>query len=85
MELKLLLEKYKNLGYSQKRIKEIIFDIFSSNSFVINSDQIEVKNNEVKIKISGTARTQFILYKTKIEKELQEKLKEEGLVVTKIN
>ncbi len=84
MELKLFLEKYKNLGYSQKRIKEILLDVFKKNSFEVESDQIEIKNTEIKVKISGAARTQFILIKTKIEKDLQEKLKAEGLFVSKI-
>lgn len=84
MELKFLLEKYKSLGYSQKRIQEIVLEVFKQNSFVIESEKVEVKNSEIKINISGPARAQFILYKTKIEEELQNKLKKEGLVVTKI-
>jgi hypothetical protein len=84
MELRLLLEKYKNLGFSQKRIKEITLLVCSNFSLKINSDDIDVKQTEIKINISGTKRMHFVLIKQKLEKQLQEELQKEGLLVTKI-
>lgn len=84
MELKLLLERYKNFGFSQKRIKEIVLSVSEQCSFKISSEDIEIKQTEVKINVSGTKRTHFILIKQKFEDLLQKELKKEGLVVTKV-
>jgi len=84
MEIRFLLEKYKNLGFSSKRIKEITLKVCEQFSLKLNSDDIEIKQTEVKIKISGTRRTHFVLVKGKLEKTLQEELQKEGLLVSKI-
>ncbi|MEN9921430.1 MAG: hypothetical protein RLZZ517_408 [Candidatus Parcubacteria bacterium] len=84
MEVKFLLEKYKNFGNSQKRIKEIVREVFSQNSFDLKPEEVDIKDTEIKIKISGTKRTHFILLKSKVEKEIQKNLQEEGLIVTAI-
>jgi hypothetical protein len=84
MEIKLLLERYKNIGFSERRIKEITFAVFEQNSFKLESQDVEIKQTEIKIKVSGTKKTHFVLLKQKIEKELQEALKKEGLLVTKL-
>lgn len=84
MEIRLLLEKYKKIGFSQKRIREITQDIFKEFSLIVTSDEVIVNQTELKINISGTKRTHFVLIKAKIEKRLQEELVKEGLLVTKI-
>ena len=85
MEIGLLLQKYAKLGFSQKRTKEILLEVFNSDfSFDIDPKDVEVKDTEIKLKISGVKRTQFVLYKNKIEKTVQERLKKEGIIVSKI-
>lgn len=84
MELKLLLEKYKSLGFSEKKIKEITFSICENNSLRLEKEDIEIKSTEIRIKISGTKRTHFVLIKQKLEQALFEEFKKEGLKVTKI-
>lgn len=84
MELKFLLEKYKKLGFSERRIKELTLEVSQKFGLHITSEHIIVKDTELKIQISGTARTHFVLIKPKLEVELQKALQEEGLSVTKI-
>lgn len=84
MEIKLLLEKYKNLGFSQKRVKEIMLITFEKFNLKVDSDDIKINQTEIKINISGTKRTHFTLIKKQFEEELQTVLKGEGLLITKI-
>ncbi len=84
MEIRLLLEKYKNLGFSEKKIKEITLRVCEEFSLVIESDNIVIKQTEIKIQVSGAPRAHFVLIKRKFEERLQEELKKEGLKITKI-
>jgi hypothetical protein len=84
MEIRFLLEKYKNLGFSEKRIKELTLVVCEQYSLKLTSDDIDIKQSEIKIKVSGAPRAHFALIKNKIEQSLQEVLKKEGLLVTKI-
>ncbi len=84
MEIKFLLEKYKNLGFSQKRIKEITFEVFKQFSFSLNPGDIQIKDNEIKVMFSGTKRTHFVLIKKNLEEKIKEDLKKEGFSVFKI-
>ncbi len=84
MEIRLLLERYKNLGFSQKKIKEITLLVFKNFSLTLTDEELQIKDTEIRIKVSGAKRTHFVLYKQKIEESLQEELKKEGLLVTKI-
>ncbi len=84
MEIKLLLEKYKNIGFPQKKIKEITLLVCKNFLLPLGDDDIQIKDTQIKILISGAKRTQFILYKQKIEQALQEEFKKEGLIITKI-
>lgn len=84
MELKFLLEKYKKLGFSQKRIKELCIEISRGQGLFLMDDNVEVKDGEIKMKISGSKRTHFFLIQEKLKKQLQETFEKEGLKVTKI-
>lgn len=84
MEIKFLLEKYKNLGFSEKKIKEITLRVCEEFSLIVSSDDVLIKQTEVKINISGSARAHFALVKSKLEHSLQESLQKEGLKVTKL-
>lgn len=85
MEIRLLLEKYKNLGFSQKRIKEITLSVCEEFKLTLDSKDVDVKDLEVKINISGARRTHFVLIKNKLESKLQEELQKEGFVIFKIS
>ena len=84
MEIRFLLEKYKNLGFSEKKIKEITLLVCEEYSLQVNSENIDIKQSEIKIKISGAPRAHFVLVKTKLEETLRERLKKEGLTISKI-
>ncbi len=84
MEVRFLLEKYKNIGYSQKRIKEIIEEVFKKNNIPLSKNEFEIIDTEVRVKISGVKRTHFILLKNKIEEEIKTTLTKEGLFVSSI-
>jgi len=85
MEIGFLLQKYAQLGFSQKRTKEIVLEVFNTDfSFDIDPKDVEVKDTEIKLKISGARRTQFVLYKNEIEKGIQARFKKEGITVSKI-
>lgn len=85
MEISFLLQKYAKLGYSLKKTKEIILQVLKDDfSISIDSKDIDVKDTEVKLKISGVRRVEFVLLRSKIEEAVQSRLKEEGIIVTKI-
>ncbi len=84
MELKFLLEKYKKLGFSQKRIKELCIEISQQYNLFLNNEDVDVKDGEIKMKISGSKRTHFFLVQEKLKNQLREAFEKEGLKVTKI-
>lgn len=85
MEIGFLLQKYAKLGYSVKRTKEIVLQTMQDDfSIQLDSKDIEVKDGEVKIKMSGVKRTHFTLLRSKIEEAIQTKFKSEGIIVSKI-
>ena len=84
MQIGLLLQKYAHLGHSQKRIKEVVYNIFIQNSFDITSKDIDVRDTEVIIKISGARRAHFVLLRNKIEESIKQELKKEGIIVSSI-
>ncbi len=84
MEIRFLLEKYKNLGFSEKRIKELTLEICEQYKLILTSDDVSIKQTEVKINVSGSARAHFVLVKKLLEQSLQEALAKEGLKVSKI-
>ena len=85
MHIGLLLQKYAGLGYESKRIKEIILETFAGSfSMPLEPKDVEIKNGDVKINISGVRRTHFVLMRSQIEKALQENLSKEGFSISKI-
>ena len=85
MEIGFLLQKYAKLGYSTKRTKEIVLQSLQDDfSIILDPKNVEVKDNEVKLKVSGVRRTQFVLLKTSIQNKIKEKLEKEGIVVSNI-
>lgn len=84
MEIKLLLEKYKNFGYSQKRIQEITSEIFSQFSIILEPQDIEIKEYEIRIKVSGVRKVEYVLLKSKIQEVLLLEFKKEGFNIKEI-
>lgn len=84
MEIKLLLDKYKNLGYSQNKIKEAVLLISTDFSLNLKPEDVLIKDWEIKLSISGVKRTHFVLIKKQFEDKLTQELKKEGLFVSKI-
>jgi hypothetical protein len=85
MQIGLLLQKYAKLGFGQKRIKEIVLATLSETfSIEIDPKDVEVKDTEVKIKVSGVRKAHMMLLRETIEKTLQENLSREGFSVSKI-
>lgn len=86
MEISFLLQKYAKLGNSLKRTKEIVLQTLQDDfSIHIQPSDIEIKDTEVKIKMSGVKRTHFTLLKSKIEENIQSKLKAEKILISKIH
>ncbi len=85
MQIGLLLQKYAQLGFGQKRIKEIVLStLVDSFSIEIDPKDVEVKDTQVKIKVSGVRKAHMALMRETIEKTLQENLSKEGFSVTNI-
>ena len=85
MEIGLLLKKYAGLGFASKRIKEIVLSTLNDSfSMGLSPADVELKDGEVRIRISGTRRTHFALLRQDIEKALRENLSKEGFSIHKI-
>jgi uncharacterized ubiquitin-like protein YukD len=74
-KIELFLEKYKNFGQSEKKLKEKIIktikDFFDIN---LETRQIEIKNGKIFIKISGVEKAEIFLNKNKLEKILEKEI-----------
>ena len=84
MELRFLLEKYKKIGSSEKRIKEIVQKIFLEYKIELLPQEILIRDQGVFIKISGSKKIEYTLLKHKIIYDIQKNLTEEGLIVKDI-
>lgn len=84
MELiSLYFAKYKNLGIESKTTKKILMDILKNVCKVeIDSKQIKIDKNNIKIDVTGAAKSQILINKVKINKAFLEKLEEVGLKTT---
>lgn len=81
MEIRLLLEKYKNFGFSQKRIKEITCEVCARFSIFIKDEDIIIKEPEIRIQVSGARKVEYILLKTKIQEVLLLEFEKEGIKI----
>ena len=85
MQIGLLLQKYAKLGFASKRIREIVMETMNDTfAFGLESKDVEIKDGEVKIKVSGVRKFEFTLKREIIEKTLQDNLSKEGFSVSKI-
>lgn len=89
MELiSLYFAKYQNLGIESRTTKKILIDVLKDISKVdIDLKQISIEKNDIKIKITGPAKSQILINKIKINKEFIKRLENSGLKTTtkKIN
>ncbi|HAS84455.1 MAG TPA: hypothetical protein DCS23_00035 [Candidatus Yonathbacteria bacterium] len=72
LQLKQLLERFKNLSNSEKVKKQIIINILNENKLPIKIEQISISKNTIFIKTQPIIKTEIILRKEKILKEIKE-------------
>ena len=84
MELiSLYFSKYQNLGLESKKTKEILINILKEIAKVeVEAKQIKIEKNEIKISVTGGAKSQILIYQTKINKEFLKQIEEKGLKPT---
>jgi c-di-GMP-related signal transduction protein len=86
--ISLYFGKYQNLGLESRTTKKILMDVLKEISKVeIDSKQIKIEKNDIKISVTGAAKSQILINKVKINKEFLKRLEEGGLKTTtkKIN
>jgi|GEM_PF-1255825 hypothetical protein len=73
--IELYLEKFKSLGATDFSFKKKICDIVNSVSKIdLQEEEVELFNGRVVIRISGVRKTEFVLYKDTIVKEINSKM-----------
>ncbi len=89
MELiSLYFAKYQNLGIESRTTKKILIEVLRDISKVeIESKQVKIEKNDIKIDVTGPAKSQILINKVKINKEFLKRLENSGLKTTtkKIN
>ena len=71
LQLGQLLERFKGLTNTEKEKKQIIVEIFKKNNIPININQINISKNTIFIKTQPIIRTEIMLKKEEIFKEIQ--------------
>lgn len=84
MEIRLLLEKYKNLGFAQNKIKEITIRVCNQFALHIEPVDVDVKEFEVFIRVSGVRKVEYVLLKSKIQEVLLLEFEKEGFKIKEI-
>ena len=84
MELiSLYFSKYQNLGVESRKTKQILIDILKEITKVeIEAKQIKIEKNEIKINVTGAAKSQILINKVKINKEFLKRLDNLGFKTT---
>lgn len=84
MELiSLYFSKYQNLGIESRTTKNILIDILKDVCKVeIDLKQIKIEKNDIKINVTGAAKSQILINKVKINKEFLKRLENLGLKTT---
>jgi hypothetical protein len=84
MEIRLLLEKYKNFGFSQKRIREITNEVFLRFSIQLDEENIRLNDSEIRIQVSGSRKVEYLLLKSKIQEMLFLEFEKEGFKIREL-
>jgi len=84
MELiSLYFSKYQNIGVESRTTKKILMEVLKEVSKVeIESTQIKIEKNDIKISVTGSAKSQILINKVKINKEFIRRLENLGLKTT---
>lgn len=84
MELiSLYFSKYQNIGVESRTTKKILMDVLMEIGKVeIDSKQIKIEKNDIKITVTGAAKSQILINKLKINREFIRRLEEKGLKTT---
>jgi len=72
LQLKQLLDRFKNLSNNEKTKKQIIINILNENKLPIKIEQISISKNTIFIKTQPIIKTEIVLRKEKILKEIKE-------------
>ncbi|PIQ35619.1 MAG: hypothetical protein COV32_03005 [Candidatus Yonathbacteria bacterium CG10_big_fil_rev_8_21_14_0_10_43_136] len=72
LQLKQLLDRFKNLSNNEKTKKQIIINILNKNKLPIKIEQISISKNTIFIKTQPIIKTEIVLRKEKILKEIKE-------------
>lgn len=74
-QISLYLEKYKRFGFKTQIVKETLIAIIKKKFGVeLTKDDIDVKNGEVRINISGPLKSEIFINKDSIKEELNNSL-----------
>lgn len=89
MELiSLYFARYQNIGIESRTTKKILMEVLKEIGKVeIDSKQIKIEKNDIKIAVTGAAKSQILINKVKINNEFLKRLENGGLKTTtkKIN
>lgn len=85
-DLKNLLQKFQNLGLKEHTIKDTFIEIIKEDlNLELNRKQIELKENRLRILISGPTKTSIVLKKNFYLEELNSRIEELGTKVLDVN
>jgi len=84
MELiSLYFARYQNIGIESRTTKKILMEVLKEVSKVeVDSKQIKIEKTDIKIAVTGAAKSQILINKVKINKEFLKRLGEVGLKTT---
>lgn len=85
-DLKNLLQKFQNLGLKEHTIKDAFIEIIKEDlNLELNRKQIDLKENRLRVLISGPTKTSIVLKKNFYLEELNSRIEELGTKVLDVN
>lgn len=85
-QISVYLSKFKNLGLEENLIKNQVLEVFNNKfSFDLKREQVEYKNGNLKINISGPQKTEIVLKKEEIVKVLNKEFEKINTKIFKLN
>lgn len=85
-ELSLLLQKFKNLGLVEHKIKDSFLEILKNEiDLELQRKDLEFKERKLRVNLFGPQKTEIILKKPYLLSKLNEKIKDLNIQVLDIN
>ena len=70
-QISIFLDKYKKFGFKNQIIKEVLIEIIKKRfNTELERGDIDVKNGEVRINVSGPIKSEIFIYKDSIKEDL---------------